>query len=91
MDCQTEIAKKIKEQKGDYVIDLKGNQGILHAEVINFFDQVADVEAYEAGYDYIKTIEKNHARIEEREIWITSVLDWLEGVDHWKGLNHNNT
>ena len=86
MGCQTEIAKKIKEQQGDYVIGLKGNQGNLHAEAINFFDQAIDVGAYEAGCLHAKTVEKDHGRIEEREIWITSKLDWLEGIDNWKGL-----
>lgn len=86
MGCQTEIAKKIKEQKGDYVIGLKGNQGNLHAEAVNFFNQAIDIGAQEAECGYAKTIEKDHGRIEEREIWITSTLDWLEGVDDWKGL-----
>jgi predicted transposase YbfD/YdcC len=86
MGCQTEIAKKIQEQKGDYVIGLKGNQGNLHAEAIIFFDQAMDVEALEAGYGYAKTVEKDHGRIEEREIWITSTLDWLNGIKNWKGL-----
>ena len=86
MGCQTEIAKKIKEQKGDYVIGLKGNQGNLHAEAVNFFNQAIDIGALEAGCEYSKTIEKDHGRIEEREIWITSTLDWLKGVDNWKGL-----
>lgn len=37
MGCQTEITKQIQEQGGDYGIALKGNQGILHAEAVNFF------------------------------------------------------
>ena len=38
MGCQTEIAAQIIEQKGDYVLALKGNQGNLHQEVIELFD-----------------------------------------------------
>lgn len=86
MGCQTAITKKIKEQGGDYVIGLKGNQGNLHAEAINFFDQVLDVGAQEAECGYAKTVEKEHGRIEEREIWITSDLSWLEGAEEWDGL-----
>lgn len=86
MGCQTEITKKIVEQRGDYVIGLKGNQGNLHAEAVNFFDQAIDVGAEEAGCRYAKTIEKDHGRIEEREIWVTSDLDWLMGVEQWHGL-----
>lgn len=86
MGCQTEIAKKIIEQKGNYVIGLKGNQGTLHAEAVNFFDQAMAVGAKEAECDLYKTIEKGHGRIEEREIWIKSNLSWIEGIKNWKGL-----
>ena len=86
MGCQTKITKKIKEQKGDYVIGLKGNQGTLHAEAVIFFDQAMDVRAQEAECKYTKTLEKGHGRIEEREIWITSDLHWLDGIENWDGL-----
>src|SRR5713101_5670748 len=37
MGCQKEIARTIVEQGADYVLALKGNQGILHDEVELFF------------------------------------------------------
>jgi len=86
MGCQTVITAKIRERKGDYVLGLKGNQGTLHAEAINFFEQVIDAGAEEAGCSYAKTIEKDHGRIEEREIWVTSDLGWLSGIEAWEGL-----
>jgi len=33
MGCQTQIVEQIVEQKGEYCISLKGNQGTLHQEV----------------------------------------------------------
>lgn len=42
--------------------------------------------AKEAGCSYAKTIEKGHGRIEEREVWVSSDLAWLEGVERWDGL-----
>jgi predicted transposase YbfD/YdcC len=86
MGCQTVITAKIRERKGDYVLGLKGNQGTLHAEAIIFFEQVIDAGAEEAGCSYAKTIEKDHGRIEEREIWVTSDLGWLSGIEAWEGL-----
>lgn len=86
MGCQTSIIKKIVEQRGDYVIGLKGNQGNLHAEAVNFFDQAIDAGAQEAECSYTKTIEKDHGRIEEREIWTTSNLDWLQNTEEWHAL-----
>jgi predicted transposase YbfD/YdcC len=86
MGCQTAIAEKIQTQEGDYVLGLKGNQGILHSEVVNFFEQAIVVDTQDADCTYAKTIEKDHGRIEEREIWATSNLNWLEGTESWKGL-----
>lgn len=86
MGCQTAITKKIRDQKGDYVIGLKGNQGRLHDEAVNFFDQALDIEIQESGCSYFKTLEKRHGRIEEREIWVTSDLGWLEGFEAWDSL-----
>jgi len=37
MGCQKEIAAKIVDQGGDYVMGLKGNQGTAHKEVETFF------------------------------------------------------
>ena len=47
----------------------------------SFFDQVIDVGAKEAGCSYAKTIEKGQGRIEEREVRVSSDLEWLEGMD----------
>lgn len=87
MGCQKEIVEQVREKEGDYVIALKGNQGSLHAEAENFFQQAMEVEPEECGCDYVKMIEKNRGRIEEREIWSCS-LDWLspEQLDEWVDL-----
>lgn len=86
MGCQTAIAEQICEQGGDYVLGLKGNQGTLHAEAINFFEQAIEVDVEESGCSYASTLEKDHGRIEQREICSTSRLDWLENRAEWKGL-----
>jgi predicted transposase YbfD/YdcC len=33
MGCQKEIARKIKERKGDYILALKGNQKGMYEDV----------------------------------------------------------
>lgn len=87
MGCQKEIVKQIREQEGDYVIALKGNQGTLHAEAENFFQQAMDVELSESGCDFVTSIEKNRGRIEERQVW-SCTLDWLstEQLENWTDL-----
>ena len=86
MGCQTAIAEKIIERKGDYVLGLKGNQGTLHSEAVNFFNQAMTLKPEESGCSYAKTIEKGHGRIEEREVWAISEIDWLESAKIWSGL-----
>jgi predicted transposase YbfD/YdcC len=87
MECQKGIVEQIREQEGDYVIALKGNQGTLHAEAENFFQQAMDCTPDESGCDYMSTVEKNRGRIEERQIWTCS-LDWLstEQLEKWIDL-----
>ncbi len=84
--CQTEIVKKIRERGGNYVIALKGNQGILRAEAENFFTQAREAGYQEADCQSYSSCEKGHGRIEEREVVVTSNLDWLECRHEWKDL-----
>lgn len=88
MGCQKEIVQQIKSQGGEYVIALKGNQGNLHAEIKNFFQQAKEVSPEEAECDFSQTVEKNRGRVEERKVWSCS-LDWLEDkevMEGWIGI-----
>lgn len=87
MGCQKEIVKQVREKEGDYVIALKGNQGSLHAEAENFFQQAMNVTPEECDCDYSSTLEKNRGRIEERQVWSCS-LDWLDAkqLEGWVDL-----
>jgi predicted transposase YbfD/YdcC len=87
MGCQKVIVKQVREKEGDYMIALKGNQGSLHAEAENFFEQAMEVEPEESGCDYVSSIEKNRGRIEERQIW-SCTPDWLnaEQLEGWVDL-----
>lgn len=85
--CQMEIAEKIRKNGGDYALALKGNQGMLHAEAENFFSQAEAVGFTEDTYCTVaKTVTKGHGRIEEREVVVTSNLDWLETRTRWKDI-----
>lgn len=80
------LCGRLRLRNMSYVIGLKGNQGKLYDEAVNFFDQAIDAGIEETGCGYFKTIEKGHGRIEEREIWVASDLAWLEGFEGWYGL-----
>ena len=86
MGCQKEIASLIVEQGGNYVIGLKGNQPSLHDEVVNFFDQAQAVDFEGVQHAIHRTIDADHGRIEEREVYVSSEIDWLPLKDDWAGL-----
>jgi len=85
--CQTDIVEKIRDGGGNYVIALKGNQGILQAEAENFFRQARNVGYEGAECNTSSSCEKERGRIEEREVVVTSQLDWLECKSNWKDLS----
>jgi predicted transposase YbfD/YdcC len=84
--CQKEIAEKIRDKGGDYVLALKGNQGKLHDEAENFFKQALAVELQESGCDYYKSEEYSRGRLELREVWTIDDLEWLPQKEEWKDL-----
>lgn len=89
MGCQTEIAEKIVESDADYVLALKDNQGNLYEDVVRLFDDLQDSQYKAYQFDYEKTANKNHGRIEIRECWTVSdptILQHLRGVANWKNL-----
>lgn len=84
--CQRDITDKIRDAGGNYMIALKGNQGTLHAEAVNFFTQAREVRYEDADCKASSSCEKGHGRIEEREVVVTSQLDWLDCRVNWKDL-----
>jgi len=89
MGCQTEIAKKIVEKDADYILALKDNQGNLFEDTVRLFDdlQASQYKAY--GFDYAKTVNKDHGRIEIRECWTISdpaIVQHLRGFANWEKL-----
>lgn len=84
--CQKEIAAKIVEGGGDYVLALKGNQPTLYQSVRDYImehmeNNFADVTA--------RTLEeklKGHGRTETIVYYQLSLPEYLPGKAKWKGL-----
>ncbi|UVS60258.1 MULTISPECIES: ISAs1 family transposase [Nitrosomonas] len=80
MGCQKKIAEQIKQQGGDYVFSLKGNQGNLHDDVKTFFTSSLSPAVTSVSY------EGEHGRIETRSIRATADIAWLQERHDWKSL-----
>ena len=85
MGCQKEIAKLIKEQKADYVLGLKGNQGNLEESVQDCF------KLNDGSFPIYTTQDEiacEHGRIEERQLQVldAKILDGLVDLSKWPSL-----
>lgn len=79
MGTQKDIADTIIENKGNYILALKGNQGYLKKDAENIFNRQKP-----ASTDEI--IEKGHGGIETRKCEVIKQIDFLEDRDKWKNL-----
>ena len=80
--CQTAIAQLIVDQGADYLLALKANQGQLYDDVALLFADLAASQYQAYPYDYAKTWNKGHGRIELREAWTISAPQVLAHLRH---------
>jgi predicted transposase YbfD/YdcC len=77
MGCQKEIAQGIRDTKADYLLQVKGNQPTLQADIIAKFEAAFAADYVGYTHDLWVSQERGHGREEER---ICSVLYDLEGL-----------
>lgn len=77
--CQHDIAAKIVDQGGDYLLAVKANQATLFADLRLFFD-----DAYERDrLACHQTTDGDHGRIEVRRHWVCNDVAWLAEMHPW--------
>jgi len=87
MGCQTAIAEKIIKKKADYVLALKGNQGNLHSEVMDYFETALTEDFKQVQHDYFEEYDAGHGRVEYRQCWaITASADSFPSFKKWPNL-----
>jgi predicted transposase YbfD/YdcC len=84
MGCQKEIAAKIRERGGDYVLAVKGNQEHLEDDVIAAF--AAESEKADNTISSYSTKEKGHGREERRVVETMPVPQTVRNQQDWKDL-----
>ena len=88
MHCQKETVAKIIENKADYVVQLKKNQGNFYEDVYAMFDdKYMDKADKDSEYETFRTIEKGHGRIETRTCYVLNNIEYFtDYLADWKGL-----
>lgn len=96
MGCQTDIAAKIVDNKGDYCLAVKGNQPTLHQGIKDFFVDHLEDDFARATVRRYETSEKGHGREDDRSYFICPLPGDLPDADRWAklkaiGIAINNT
>lgn len=79
MGCQATIAKKIIDQKADYVLAVKENQSQLYENIKDEFKFSKEIESFE-------DVDCGHGRIETRKCSMITNFQHIENQEKWKGL-----
>lgn len=79
MGCQRNIAEKIIEKKGDYILQVKDNQKGLKEQIVKLF--IGQSIANEA-----KMVDIGHGRVERRTCLVIDNLTFLDDKENWVGL-----
>ncbi len=89
MGCQTKITQAIRDEKADYVLRVKANQGHLYQDIQDWFAHADQVNFEGMTSDYAETVNKRHGRIEIRRCWTVSdpvAFEYIRHYEGWAGL-----
>jgi len=86
MGCQTAIAAQIREQKGHYVLALKGNQSGLQEDMQALFDAGMNTGFAELQHAVYQTTETGHGRTDERTCHVIEIPPEHPQRRVWKDL-----
>jgi predicted transposase YbfD/YdcC len=86
MGCQKEIAKKIIEGQGDYILAVKDNQPRLLEDITACLEKALDSNYQLAGCDTHTTTDKKHGRRERRSYVVVHNPEGIRDQELWRGL-----
>jgi predicted transposase YbfD/YdcC len=90
MGCQTAIAQAIRDEKADYVLRVKANQGNLQQDIQDWFAYADQVQFANLAHTYAETVNKEHGRIEIRRCWAIAdpvAFDYIRHYEGWADLH----
>jgi predicted transposase YbfD/YdcC len=86
MGCQKEIAARIREKKGHYLLTVKANQEHLLTDIQNCFLRACETDFAGLDHDTYTTEEKGHGREESRCYTIIRNPRGIRNQDAWRDL-----
>jgi predicted transposase YbfD/YdcC len=86
MGCQKEIARKIREEGGHYVLAVKGNQERLLADIQACMNTELEKANGKGNYSYHATTERQHGRIESRQYFTIDQPTGIRDEALWEDL-----
>ena len=86
MGCQKELAAQIREQKGHYLLQVKGNQPTLEEHLLNYFERCLETDFDGIEHDRHETTEKGHGRGETRIVDAVLLPRDFAGRKDWRDL-----
>lgn len=90
MGCQSDIAADIVNRGGDYLLAVKGNQGLLYRDIKEVFAASNLRDIWGDAFKTNVTEDRNHGRIELRNCEVLSGSDVIAKLRHknnWLNLN----
>lgn len=90
MGAQTKIAQAIRDEKADYVLRVKANQGKLHQDIQDWFAYADKVQFADMQHSYAETVNKGHGRLETRRCWVINdrlAFEHIRNFDGWVDLH----
>lgn len=85
--CQREIAAKVVDGGGDYILALKGNQETLHREVQDYVATHMENDFADIPARAHEQVVKAHGRVDTLTYYQMPAPDKLTNRAKWKGLN----
>jgi predicted transposase YbfD/YdcC len=85
MGCQKEIATKIVDGGGDFLLYVKDNQPSLLQDIQEYIGEALDKDVDGIQHDHAETTDKGHGRSEKRTYRVFTNLDDF-GHEEWKKL-----
>lgn len=88
MGCQTKIVNQIINQKADYLITLKKNQGGLYKRVDDLFKLALSQDNFNSESSNHSVFESGHGRTEQRYYQVlNNIGEVVDSKNKWSNLN----